>query len=420
MDDHRVPLSRRAVHRAVGLAALACTITVLGCTKSPLAWTLDFAPSVVVAGRSAAPGTASAMPSASPGATAVPTIGTTAAPGSPASATATPDAVVSEPIEAIDPDDPLPAASTSSDLAPAEQTAVEQALREDVLPYLGSELIHDGGVVLLTHDGGVVLYRTLAAGGDVRRQTNPVPVAPGPAPIWGRTEEAHSDTLLTLRKDCADGDCAEGVRPVRATIRYQQKGKFSYKGPGEVVEKRFGALFSRSMVLVPKDGKYQLAQLAPIEVITKGGRRGLEIARVSIFRQGTVDKVGPPAHVLIPDRAMVKVGDQPFAIGGERIRLEVDLASRDPGAPFVFAALQGAKATARVQFFDDGRGVDRVAGDHRYSGEVTTANRPGVQHVLFDVVEPRSFLPNGQFRAYTVGIGFRVEVREGPASTSGR
>lgn len=423
---------RRVARRAIGLAALACALAALGCNKSPLSWTLDFAPTVSVAGKSAAPGVASPAPASSQAPTPFPTIGTasqaptqapaTAAPSASASASPTEAPEVSEP---IDPDAPLPAASITSDLAPAEQAAVEQALSsEDILPYLGSsDLIHDGGVVLLTHDGGVAFYHTLATG-DVKRQAatmplppmGPAPIGPapiGPAPLWGRSEEAHSDTLLTLRKECPSGDCVAGTRDVIATVHYQQKGTFTHKGQAAGTSKRFGALFTRRMRLVPKDGKYQLAAVSPIQFTTNGGRLGLEIERVSIFRQGTFDQGGPPSKALFPADMLLPLGQVPFAIGGERVRLEVDLMNRGPGVPFVFASVPGAAAEKRVQFFDDGRGVDRAPGDRRYSGEVTLPEKDGLQHVLIDVLDPKSFSPEGRFRANTLGLGFRVSVKEG-------
>lgn len=411
MDDQAPRFARFAVRRAVGLAALAGALAALGCTKSPLGWALDFAPPLTVAGKAAPGAAASASPT--PAGTPRPAESATAAPGDAASTGPASPTPAPEPSDAIGPDDPLPAASTSSDLAPAETTAVEQALAsEEVLPYF--DLVHDGGVVLLTHDGGVALFRTMATGsGDVKRQAATTPLQPGPAPLWGRTEEAHSAEILTLRRQCADGDCEEGKRPVRATIHYQQKGEFAFKGPDGVVKKRYGALFSRTALLVPQGGKYQLGAIGPATVSTKGGRRGLEVAVVHVFRAGTFAAATPPYLRLEPAEKPLKLTEVPKALGGEKIRLEIDLQARGPGAPFVFAAVAGGQAAGRVQLFDDGRGVDRTAGDGRYSGEIAMPNKPGLQHVLIDAVAPGSFLPNLPFQAYTLGLPFDVQVREG-------
>lgn len=425
MDDHRVSPSRRAARRAVGLVALACTLAALGCTKSPLAWTLDFAPPLAMAGKPVAPGVASAGPAASPTATAVPTAGTSTVPASQAPGTAqpSPTASIVDSAEAIGPDDPLPAAGTTSDLAPAEQTAVEQALTgADVLTYLPADLIHDGGVVLFTHDGGTSIYRTLAIGDGTRRQTDapspPPPPPPGPAPRWGRDQTAKSGALVTLRKDCAGGDCAEGGRDVRATVRYQQKGTFAYDGMSGA-GKRFGALFSRAMRFRPKPGGgYALLEVSPIGVTTNGGRMGLEILQVAVFDKSQVDRSGggqPPVGELPKpilelerDDKMISPKDTPTITGGEITRIEVQVRNRVIGAPFVFVAPPGAAADKRVQFFDDGRGDDLQAGDGRFSGHFRMPNKKGLQHVLIDVVDPQSFLPNRPFRANTMGLDFKV------------
>ena len=400
-----MPFSRPLGRRLLGVAALACALAALGCNKSPLAWTLDFAPPLTLAGKSAAPNAVAVTPTPRITATAFPTIGTDTPPPASVAPTATtgaasPDAALLT--DAIAPTDPLPSASIDSDLAADEQQAVEELLTsDDVLAFLPSELIHDGGVVL---------YRTLAAD-DVRRQTGPeqpINRPLGPPPPWVRADGGRSGALVTLRQDCPPGeDCTQGQRPVRATVRYQQKGTFQYRGPEGLISKTFGALFSRVMVLKHDDGKYALDQVSPIAVTTTGGRRNLEIAQLSFFGK-------PPQPLYVAQRAdlTIPLDHQPRVVGGDRARVEVDLVNRELGSAFVFLSQLGRGPTGRIQLLDDGRGVDRVAGDGRFSGEFVVPNRPGVQHAVIDVIDPRSFLENHPFRSNSLGISYRVDVRE--------
>ena len=404
--NHRPDPSRRRplAMRLAGLAALAGAVAALGCTKSPMAWTLDFAAPAATAGKPVAPNSASFAPSKAPG-TALPTLGASQAPASPAATAGTPSPTAIPTAAAIDPADPLPSPSTDSDLAPAEQAAVEQALAsEDLLAYLPSELIHDGGVVL---------YRTMAL--DNENKPSAAPAAGkkplGPPPAWARKGDgARSGPQLVLRRDCADpAACAEGDRPVRATVRYQEKGVFTFRDEAGVLQtKRYGALSSRVLLLRPTGGTYALAAASPISVTTSGGRAKLEIAQVSFFGKGSA-----PIAVLRDEGAPAPVASQPRVVGTDLSRVEVDLVDREAGEAFVFLTLPGQDPKKRLMLLDDGLGVDQVAGDGRFSGQFVVPNRPGVQHAVIDVVDPKSFLPAGAYRSNSLGFSFRVDVREG-------
>lgn len=388
--------------RLLGLAAMAGALAALGCAKSPLAWTLDFAPPLGVAGKPVAPNAAPASPRPALPGSAAPT----ASPGGPASVAPTMAATLppttTPSAEAIAPDDPLPPAGTDSDLAPAEEQAVEQALAsEDARAYLPAELIHDGGVVL---------YRTLAAPEGKAGAEPGAKAALGPPPRWKRADGGRSGPQLVLRRACPDGEaCAEGRRPVRALVRYQEKGAFSFRaiGTGLLAEKKFGALFSRVLLLKPEGGTYRVDAASPISVTTSGGRAKLEIAQVSFFGKGAA-----PLAVIADEQATFPAGQEPRVVGGDTSRLEVDLVDRAPDGAFVFLTLPGAGPAGRLQLRDDGQGADATAGDGRYSASFVVPNRPGLQHAVIDVVDPRSFLPNGPFRSNSLGLTYRADVKE--------
>lgn len=399
----------RAPRPAILLAACSL-LAASGCQGGPLAWTLDLG-QVAGAGPSlgtprtpgsnvslVTPVSASRAPT-----TPAPTQRTSEAPASAAPSVA-PSAAPSVPAAAEpsyappEPGAELPPAFTYSDVEPAEQAAVEQAIATD--PDLSAYLPAD-----LIHDGGVVLFRLLQAPLPAPKPPANVggPIAPnttlGPPPPWTRTITAKSGTQLILRKGCLDGvDCAVGMRPVRATVQVLQRGELRVNDQS----KPYGELVRRQIVLRPRDGTLVLAEVSPLTVETQGGRSGLDLKQVTVFEAG-----GGRVFGLTDFMKPTRIEEEPRLAAGQRLRVEVEVETRRPGTTFVFASRAGNPAD-RVLLRDDGKGADKLAGDFRFSGEFFAASTAGLQHLAIEVIDPVSYLDRKAYRAFSVAIAYRV------------
>ena len=333
-----------------------------------------------------------------------PPVPTAATAAPPSEATEVPSVVASQPV--VEAASPLPEATVDSDLAPDDQTAIEQLLdSEQIQAYLPADLINDGGVIL---------YQTLAMGDDreatpVRTsQTNTSDAASGPptpsAPpaSWKRLEGERGGRQLELRRQ----DGAE--KRARVVVRYPMRGELAYResAGSTPVRKRYTQTFQRVFVFQLQENRWRLSQLSPVHMESQGGRSGLEIASFQAFAAGS----DTPALTLTDRDRLIGPEEMPTFAPGQGVRLEAAVDNARRGEFFVFAHLAGRADRSRQRLVDDGTQGDRVAGDGIYSGTFAVPATEGMRHFGLDVIDASTFTPGGLYRSNALGLTFRVQA----------
>ncbi|MDB5099946.1 MAG: hypothetical protein JWM80_4367 [Cyanobacteria bacterium RYN_339] len=284
-----------------------------------------------------------------------------------------------------------PSASVDSDLAQDDEAAVESLLDSDELKgYLPNDLIHDGGVIL---------YQTLGLGAAARQKLGCAGPA-DPPEIWKRQGEGGDGRQLHVRKVAGQPGVAI------AEIKYPDHGTFVYKDGGTAVRKKFVETFRRQIQLERTGKQWRPTALSPITVESQGGKSGLDLQAVNVFRPGTASA----ALSFAADDRMVSLKDPlPAFQAGSSVRVEVEVTDKQACDLFVFAYLVGGNDRTRQRLFDDGTNGDRTAGDGLYTGTFVIPATPGARHLAVDVLEPTVFTPGGVYRSNVVGMTFQVE-----------
>lgn len=332
-----------------------------------------------------------------------PPVPTAATEAPPSDAAETPSVVASQP--AVEAASPLPEATVDSDLAPEDQTAIEQLLdSEQIQAYLPADLINDGGVIL---------YQTLAMRDDreatpVRTsQTNTPDAASGPptpsAPpaSWKRLEGERGGRQLELRRQ-------DGEKRARVVVRYPMRGVLAYResAGSTPVRQRYTQTFQRVFVFHLQENRWRLSQLSPVHMESQGGRSGLEITSFQAFAAGS----DTPALTLTDRDRLIGPEEMPTFAPGQSVRLEAAIDNTRRGEFFVFAHLAGRTDRSRQRLVDDGTQGDRVAGDGLYSGTFAVPATEGMRHFALDVIDASTFTLGGKYRSNALGLTFRVQA----------
>lgn len=313
---------------------------------------------------------------------------------------------------AFDLNAPLPAPSTSSDLAGEEDSLVNAALASDELAgYLSTELIHDGGVVLyrlLGPAGGGLLARADEGGGrapgrgerleDVPREE--VDAETRKRPVLRKVEK-RGGRQLELERACEAGeDCKVGNRRVRAGVVVRQVARAEVTDTaGKTSVRTYAEVFRRTVMLRPETGRMRLEAVSPFTVQAAGQLKGLEVQAVSFGLPGAT-----PLLAWRPEDKPRAVAETPLIPPGASLRVQVRVDQPSPSAVVVLAGFPGQPWGERTKLVPVG--VELTSGE--FAGTVKVPAREGATHVIVEVVDARSLLPTQPYRSLSLGFSARV------------